>query len=542
MDILNNDRLARIDIENAELYDLDDICDENSESLNNTEYMGPEVRFFKNHRNNHKIYSTKYVISRFYEQYPYLVGVDLSNLYIAGGAISQFVKHSFVSPDIDIFVYGLNAKQANTRIVKFINDVELNIYTKYNLILAGRKHGFGSGYGDDTGMVANTIAKSKAKFTPDLKYFTLSKTSDISSDEWDLFTDIHLAHYPESSIISSKKIKFDLYVHKSHSVITDYSATVDFGFTNTKIQLISRLYNTKKEILYGFDLGSCAVGFDGESIEFSLAGKFAQEYNLNILDTTRFSLNHNARLKKYFDRGYGVIFPLCKRNYQTNRFNINYIRFYNITFKYESEGDYNSREFPYKYNVKMYTNNSGSDYGCDEPTFTETKELIYLKNTIFKLVNGYKGFYIYSDFYTVRQFSTMFTRLPTINLLEIEKFYKFMHVNVWKDGKLDMKTLTSYIPEFNFAEFASIVKSRSESPSKYIRNCATKQFDNLKKKVLLLDIDGNPHPYLGIKWTTCDVMSQKSLLTGSFHPVYMDNKKFYTEKYYSDEQAELLIA
>ena len=67
MDILNNDRLARIDIENAELYDLDDICDENSESLNNNEYMGPEVRFFKNHRNNHKIYSTKYVISRFYE-------------------------------------------------------------------------------------------------------------------------------------------------------------------------------------------------------------------------------------------------------------------------------------------------------------------------------------------------------------------------------------------------------------------------------------------------------------------------------------------
>lgn len=537
MDILNDDYVARTAIaargpilqeSNAILYNLDDIY---VDIPQDNKYNGTEIQFYPV-RNTHKIYNTSYVIRRFYCQYPYFKGIDLSNLYIAGGAISQFIKHKFISPDIDVFVYGLTVEQANIRVVKFINDIELNISTKHYLIK-------NNGYGADTWIVANLISNTDVKYSHDLKHFILSKTSQINDDEWNLFITLHTTYYPHSSIISANSVRYKLSDEfKVHSVITDYSLTVDFGESNTKIQVISRLYKTKQEILYGFDLGSCAVGFDGKLVEFSIAGKFAQEYNLNILDTTRFSLNHGARLKKYFDRGYGIIFPLCKPITDTS--NITVVRFYNMSFKYSINANRNQNS---KRNyVQMYTNSSGSDYGCDHATATETAETIYLKNTIFKLANGHRGFYIYNNITKVKQFSTMFTRLPTINIAEIEKFYKYMHNTVWKNGCLDMKLITSYIPEFDFAEFASIVKTRSGSPGKYIQDCSIKQFDNIQKKIDLLGIDENPQEYIGIKWTTSDVMSQKSLLTGSFHPVYMDNKRFYTNKYYSEERAEFLIS
>ena len=378
-------------------------------------------------------------------------------------------------------------------------------------------------------------------YSHDQTHFILSRTCNISEDEWNLFINIHCTYYPRSSVINANSVKYILNPYHKQCVITDYSVTVEFECTDIKIQIISRLYKTKQEILYGFDLGSCAVGFDGQLVEFSIAGKFAQEYNLNILDTTRFSLNHGSRLKKYFDRGYGVIFPLCKPLCDISELAHDvYIRFCNMTFKYT----YNKYRYPcgsrdQRYNVNMYTNNSGSDYGVDfnlpdklNGAMTESRENIYLKNTIFKLVNGYKGYYIYNKIPSVMQFYTILTRLPTIELAEIKKFYEFMHIKVWKNGCLDMKIITSYIPEFNFAELCAIVKSKSGSPGQYIRNAAIKQYENIRKTVELLGLVENPGLYIGIKWTTSDVMSQKSLLTGSFHPVYMDNAKFYTAKYY----------
>jgi hypothetical protein len=95
-----------------------------------------------------------------------------------------------------------------------------------------------------------------------------------------------------------------------------------------------------------------------------------------------------------------------------------------------------------------------------------------------------------------------------------------------------MKMLTSYIPEFDFIEFYAIVKTKSGSPGKYINYESNKQFKRIQKIVESLNMEEHPEIYTGIKWTTSDVMSQKSLLTGSFHPVYMDDAKFYTEKYY----------
>ena len=120
-DVLEADHLARTHIEDAILYNLDAICNDNCDSLINNMYNGPEVQFY-NKGVNHKIYCSSYVIKHFYNKYSYLIDVNLSNMYIAGGAVSQFVKHGFDSPDMDVFIYGLDVIDANIRVVKFIND------------------------------------------------------------------------------------------------------------------------------------------------------------------------------------------------------------------------------------------------------------------------------------------------------------------------------------------------------------------------------------------------------------------------------------
>lgn len=77
-----------------------------------------------------------------------------------------------------------------------------------------------------------------------------------------------------------------------------------------KYQIICvRAYKSKHQILRGFDLGSCAVGFDGVDVLFTELGLFAYVYGYNIVDTTRRSTTYEKRLIKYLGRGFGIILP-----------------------------------------------------------------------------------------------------------------------------------------------------------------------------------------------------------------------------------------
>ena len=90
------------------------------------------------------------------------------------------------------------------------------------------------------------------------------------------------------------------------------------------IFLESRLYKTASEILHGFDLGSSAVGYDGDNIYFTTLGKFCHEFSCNIIDTTRRSTTYEQRLAKYFNRGFNIVLP---------KFDITKLR--TIYFKYD---------------------------------------------------------------------------------------------------------------------------------------------------------------------------------------------------------------
>jgi hypothetical protein len=97
-----------------------------------------------------------------------------------------------------------------------------------------------------------------------------------------------------------------------------------------KIQIILSIYKSISQIIHGFDIGSCAVAFDGKEVYFTGLAKFAYETGYNIITIDRRSFTFERRLKKYLLRGFCIIMP---------NFNIDIIKddnniyLTNITFK-----------------------------------------------------------------------------------------------------------------------------------------------------------------------------------------------------------------
>jgi hypothetical protein len=87
-----------------------------------------------------------------------------------------------------------------------------------------------------------------------------------------------------------------------------YCTTIKVGAKRTArtFQIIHRLYKSREEILYGFDIGSSAVGYDGKDIYFSVMGKFAHEYMCNVVEMSRRSTTYEKRLCKYYQRGFSM--------------------------------------------------------------------------------------------------------------------------------------------------------------------------------------------------------------------------------------------
>jgi hypothetical protein len=76
-----------------------------------------------------------------------------------------------------------------------------------------------------------------------------------------------------------------------------------------KLQIILRLFPNVEYLLQGFDLGSCAVAFDGITAYTTLLGAFSLLHRVNIVCPSRRSTSYEARLKKYFERQYALVLP-----------------------------------------------------------------------------------------------------------------------------------------------------------------------------------------------------------------------------------------
>lgn len=158
----------------------------------------------------------------FFERFPGFRKVNFHNILIAGGSVSQIIigKSKYID-DVDVFVYGLNEREATEKINEIIRD-----------------------YGFKPGTV---FAKNKNCLT--------------------------------------------------------------CSASDAKIQFIFRLYNSISEILHSFDIGSSAIGFDGQAVYTTGLGNLAYTAGVNVIDLRRHSPTYEGRLAKYAERGFHIIAP-----------------------------------------------------------------------------------------------------------------------------------------------------------------------------------------------------------------------------------------
>lgn len=103
-------------------------------------------------------------------------------------------------------------------------------------------------------------------------------------------------------------------------VQTKNTVSIVRGFPHRNIQIIFRLYKSPAEILLGFDVDACSVGFDGKKVWATERAKRAINKKYNLVNPTRRSSSYEYRLWKYSKRGFGVCIPNLdgtKINYST---------------------------------------------------------------------------------------------------------------------------------------------------------------------------------------------------------------------------------
>jgi len=75
------------------------------------------------------------------------------------------------------------------------------------------------------------------------------------------------------------------------------------------VQVVLRAYKSPAEVLLGFDIDSCTVGFDGKNIYCMERFKRALTKGYNLVNISRRSLTYEQRLYKYSRRGFAVAVP-----------------------------------------------------------------------------------------------------------------------------------------------------------------------------------------------------------------------------------------
>ena len=90
---------------------------------------------------------------------------------------------------------------------------------------------------------------------------------------------------------------------------TPNTITLDAGRRFRKVQIITRLYSAKADVLNTFDIDCCGFGYDGSDCWFVNRAGVAMNQKVNIVDLTLRGAAYEHRLTKYATRGFAVGVP-----------------------------------------------------------------------------------------------------------------------------------------------------------------------------------------------------------------------------------------
>jgi hypothetical protein len=88
---------------------------------------------------------------------------------------------------------------------------------------------------------------------------------------------------------------------------TKQAVTFHFTYPIRPVQVILRIYKSPAEVLMGFDLDCCTIGYDGNQVWALPRARRAISSRMNLVDVDRQSTTYEVRLFKYAKRGFRVV-------------------------------------------------------------------------------------------------------------------------------------------------------------------------------------------------------------------------------------------
>lgn len=142
----------------------------------------------------------------------------------------------------------------------------------------------------------------------------LSSSNMIDGNDIDLFLyDIKDKNHAENIINKIYNTIFENLRDDERNIKilkTSKAITIILPWPFKSIQIILRWFKSPAEIILGFDVDSCCVGFDGKNVYASDRFKRAMTKRYNLFNKTRISPIYEKRIYKYALRGFSLIIPL----------------------------------------------------------------------------------------------------------------------------------------------------------------------------------------------------------------------------------------
>lgn len=110
------------------------------------------------------------------------------------------------------------------------------------------------------------------------------------------------------------------YMYRDHHTITIKGLSIGV------IQIILRGYVTMAEILTGFDVDSCAIGYNSSGLYATPRCYYSLINRINFFDFDRMSPSYEYRLAKYGKRGISLFVPFFRFKYVDTSFTVNSMR------------------------------------------------------------------------------------------------------------------------------------------------------------------------------------------------------------------------
>ena len=304
-----------------------------------------------------------------------------------------------------------------------------------------------------------------------------------------------------------------------------------------KVQIILRVYDRLEHVVWGFDLGSSAVAIrmatDAKDARIVLSpmGKFALLTGKNVVDTTRLSPPFAARLRKYWERGFGFILPFLNLA-ALPQTNLKHCR------KQVVELPHLTLEVVYIFGQEIRVGEflcgwgRGEDYGPESDLFS------VVRHNLKVLQDGGNN---YMTFLKMTEDPTdILTAPPTLQTSRIQRFFKSLEPEIWNRGKLNLSLFKTHVGGGRcisaFSEMTGV--ERAETIKSCLEDCAARMVGLWEK------VRKDP-AYRRVRWMTEHPASQQRnyLHSGSVRPEFVEPAEWYGDYYLdikTDEERGLL--